>query len=228
MSVRVLLLQDHGFMRAGLKFLLEREDQYSVVAEVTSESEALRVCQAESPDLALIDFSVPQLNGVGVVAQIRQKHPQIRTVILSADDREDVAVMAFRSGASAIVLKSSSDAHLLKVMDVVSTTGSYLILDQDQQLAQGAHSRKAELDKRNPELGRLSPREFEVLRLVATGQSTKDVALTLGLAVQTAQSYRKTMMKKLGLNNVAVLTAFAIANGVVDTKTQWAPEVSAA
>jgi DNA-binding NarL/FixJ family response regulator len=203
-------------LRAGLKALLERHAQFSVIGEATSESEALRICRIESPDLVLIDFSVPELNGLAASAHIRSEHARIKVVALSDDDREEMVIRAFRSGVSACVWKGVSASNLLEVMETVSKGGSYLTLELYQQLLQSLESRRAELDDRNPKLGRLSARELEVLRLVASGQCTKDVAVTLGLSFETVRSYRKTMVKKLGFSNLALLTAFAIANGVVD------------
>jgi DNA-binding NarL/FixJ family response regulator len=206
-------------MRAGLRALLERHGQFSVVCEAASESEALQGCPIESPDLALIDFSVPHLNGLAAIARIRREHPRIRVVILLADDREDVVIEAFISGASAFVLKSVSGTNLLEVMDTVSKGGSFLTVELYQQLLQRVQTGKSKLDGRNPNLGGLSPRELEVLRLVVSGQRTKEAAVTMGLSFETTRSYRKTMMKKLGVTNVAVLTAFAIANGILDTES---------
>jgi DNA-binding NarL/FixJ family response regulator len=216
MSTRVVIVQDRGFMRAGLKALIERDGQFSVVGEAASQSEALQICKAYSPDLVVIDFSLSQLNGAATITQILCDYPQIRVVILSADDCEDIVTQAFRSGAHAFVLRGVSASSLLEVMDVVSKGGSYLSLELYQQLLRRVQRRKTELDAQNPKLGKLSPRELEVLRLVAGGQSSKDVAVTIGLTTETVRSYRKTMMKKLGVSNVAVLTTFAIVNGVVD------------
>lgn len=217
MPTRVLLLQEQGFMAAGLKTLLEQNGTYSVVGSAASQEEALQICRTDAPELALIDFSVPQLNGVATILRIRREHPKVRVIILSSVDREDLVISALRSGASAFVLKQVSGSDLLEIVDLVSKGGSYLSLDLWQQLLQREESHKTALDERTPGLGKLTQRELEVLQLVATGQCSKDVATTLGLTIQTARSYRKTMMNKLGINNVAVLTAFAIANGVVST-----------
>ena len=229
MSIRVLLLQADGFLRSALKALLERHGQFSVVGVTASESEALEICKTEAPEIALIDFSIPQLNGVTAIIGIRREHPQIKVVALSDNDREDAIIGAFRSGARAFVLKNSSDSRLIEILDVVSKGGSYLTVDMYQQLLHRWQSRKADSGDPTSKLGRLSPRERETLRLVTTGQCTKDVAVTLGLSFETARSYRKTMMKKLGVNNLATLTAFAIANGVVNPEKpcqdQMAPEV---
>jgi DNA-binding NarL/FixJ family response regulator len=203
-------------MRAGLRALIERNGQFSVVGEAASQREALQTCKTDSPDLVLIDFSLSRLDGAATITQILCNYPQIRVVILSADDREDIVTQALLSGAHGFVLKDVSGSTLLEVMDLVSKGGSYLSFDLYQQLLRRARSRKAELDNQNPKLGKLSPRELEVLRLVAAGQSTKDVAVMIGLTTETVRGYRKTMMKKLGLSKVAVLTAFAIANGVID------------
>jgi DNA-binding NarL/FixJ family response regulator len=218
MSIRVLLIQDGGFVRAGLKAVLERTGQFSVIAEAASRSEALRMCKTESPDLALIDLALPQLDGVAATAQIRREHPQIRIVILSADNSDDAVIRALASGASAVVLKTLADSDLLAVMNVMSRGGSYVSLEIYHHLLDSIQSRKDQLDHQNSKLRKLSPRELQVLQLVAAGHCSKDVAVTLGLTIETVRSYRKTMMQKLGVTNVAVLTAFAIANGAVDTE----------
>jgi DNA-binding NarL/FixJ family response regulator len=217
MSTRVVLVQGCGVMRAGLRALIERDGQFSVVGEAASQGEALQICKADSPDLVLIDFSLTQLNGIATITQILCDYPQIRVVILSAGDCADAVTEAFRSGARAFVLRGESGSTLLEVMDVVSKGGFYLSIELHRQLLQRVQSRRTELDGQSPELESLSPRELEVLRLVASGQSTKDVAVTIGLTIETVRSYRKTMMKKLRVSNVAVLTAFAITNGIVNT-----------
>jgi DNA-binding NarL/FixJ family response regulator len=217
-SIRVLLLQDPGFMRAGLRSLLEQHGKFSVVGEAACQMEASQLCRTASPDLILIDFSSPQLNAIAAITEIRRDHPQIGVVALSADGGKDLVIRAFRSGAGAFVLMRVSDSDLLEAMDAVSNGRSYLSVDLYQQVFHAIQNNNGDFDDRDKKLGKLSPREWDVLRLVALGQSTKEVATSLGLTVETVRTYRKTMMKKLGVTNVALVTAFAIANGVIDTE----------
>jgi DNA-binding NarL/FixJ family response regulator len=166
------------------------------------------------PPLVLMDIGLPGLNGVETTAEILRHHPGCKIVILSMYDDENSVVSAVRSGARAFVLKRASDNDLLEALRMVAAGGMYLSPQVSDRLL--TRIQKGDLEShQTPEvLESLSPREVQVLRLVADGKTSKEIAVLLDLREQTVRSYRKTMMKKLGVNNVAGLTQLALSSGL--------------
>jgi RNA polymerase sigma factor (sigma-70 family) len=161
----------------------------------------------------LMDIGLPGLNGVETTAEILRHHPDCKVVILSMYEDENSVVGAVRSGARGFVLKKVSDNDLLEALRVVANGGAYLSPQVSDRLL--TRIQKGDLEsKQDSALDALSPREVQVLRLVADGKTSKEIATLLDLSEQTVRSYRKTMMKKLGVNNVAGLTQLALSSGL--------------
>jgi len=219
MPYSVLLVDDHKIMRDGIKAILERSDEFTVVGEADNGTDALRLCKSEKPDLILMDIGLPGLNGIEVTTEVLRQAPRSKVIILSMYDDEHSVVSAIRSGARAFVLKKASDNDLVDALRTVAKGGSYLSPQVSDRLL--SRIQRGDLDaKPAPSaLEGLSPREMQVLRLVAEGKTSKEIAVILDLGLQTVRSYRKTMMKKLGVNNVASLTQLALAAGVTHFPT---------
>jgi DNA-binding NarL/FixJ family response regulator len=214
MSFQVLLVDDHKIMRDGIKAILRHSDEFEVMGESESGTEAVQICKQKRPDVILMDIGLPGLNGIETTVEILRHCPDMKVVILSMYDDEHSVVSAIRSGARAFVLKKASDNDLLDALRTVAKGGSYLSPQVSDRLLH--RIQKGDLDSK-PEatvLDGLSPRELQVLRLVAEGKTSKEIAVMLDLGLQTVRSYRKTMMKKLGVNNVAGLTQMALAAGI--------------
>ena len=160
------------------------------------------------------DIGLPDLNGVEITAEILRAHPAAKVVILSMFDDEHSVVTAVRSGARGFVLKRASDTDLLEALRIVAGGGMYLSPQVSDRLLQRIQTGNLDAAPLPPALGGLSPREVQVLRLVADGKTSKEIGSLLDLTEQTVRSYRKTMMKKLGVNNVASLTQLALNNGL--------------
>jgi DNA-binding NarL/FixJ family response regulator len=214
----IVLVDDHKLMRDGVKTILERSGEFRVVGEAESGPEAVQLCRKQSPDLVLMDIGLPGMNGIEATTEILRHCPGTKIAILSMFDDENSVVNAIRSGARAFVLKKASSGELLDALRTVARGGSYLsshvsdrLLTRIQRGDLEAHSRST--------LDTLSPRELQVLRLVAEGKTSKDIAVLLDLGLQTVRSYRKTMMKKLGVNNVAGLTQIALGAGLAHWNT---------
>ncbi|MEQ1884003.1 MAG: response regulator transcription factor [Bryobacteraceae bacterium] len=214
MPCSVLLVDDHKIMRDGIRAILSRDPELKVVGEAENGSDALQFVKNHQPDLVLMDIGLPGLNGVETTSEILRHHPDCKVVILSMYEDENTVVGAIRSGARGFILKKVSDSDLLEALRVIVAGGAYLSPQVSDRLL--TRIQKGDLDSKPATgvLSGLSPREVQVLRLVAEGKTSKEIATMLDLSEQTVRSYRKTMMKKLGVNNVAGLTQLALSAGV--------------
>ena len=214
MPFDVLLVDDHKIMRDGIKAILNRSDEFRVVGEAENGTDAVQFVKKFRPPLVLMDIGLPGLNGVETTAEILRHQPSCKIVILSMYDDENSVVSAVRSGARAFILKRASDNDLLEALRMVAAGGMYLSPQVSDRLL--TRIQKGDLESRQTPkvLESLSPREVQVLRLVADGKTSKEIAVLLDLREQTVRSYRKTMMKKLGVNNVAGLTQLALSTGL--------------
>jgi DNA-binding NarL/FixJ family response regulator len=217
MPYTVLLVDDHKMMRDGIRTILERSTEFRIVGEAENGIDAVHTCRKDRPEIVLMDIGLPGMNGIEATTEILRHCPGTKIVILSMFDDENSVVSAIRSGARAFVLKKASSVDLLDALRTVARGGSYLSSQVSDKLLM--RIRRGDLEPKLSPLDELSPRELQVLRLVAEGKTSKDIAVLLDLGLQTVRSYRKTMMKKLGVNNVAGLTQVALAAGL----TQWRP-----
>jgi DNA-binding NarL/FixJ family response regulator len=217
MAVDVLLVDDHKIMRDGIKAILNRSSEFRVAGEAENGTDAVQFVKKFRPQLVLMDIGLPGLNGVETTAEILRHQPDCKVVILSMYDDEDSVVSAVRSGARAFILKRASDNDLLEALRMVAAGGMYLSPQVSDRLLTRIQKGDLEARQMPQALESLSPREVQVLRLVADGKTSKEIAVLLDLREQTVRSYRKTMMKKLGVNNVAGLTQLALSTGLTQT-----------
>ncbi|MCX6634652.1 MAG: response regulator transcription factor, partial [Acidobacteria bacterium] len=214
MPFEILLVDDHKIMRDGIKAILRHSEEFHVAGEAENGAEAVQFCRRQKPDVVLMDIGLPGLSGIDATTEILRHCPETRVIILSMYDDEHSVVSAIRSGARAFVLKKASDNDLIDALRTVAKGGSYLSPQVSDKLL--ARIQRGDLEsRRSPSaLDGLSPRELQVLRLVAEGKTSKEIAVMLDLGLQTVRSYRKTMMKKLNVNNVAGLTQLALSAGL--------------
>ena len=217
MMYDVLLVDDHRLMRDGLRTILEHSGEFRVVGEAEDGTEAVQLCKRLRPDLVVMDIGLPGMNGVEATAEIVRHCADCKVLILSMHDDENAVVSAIRSGARAFVVKKASSADLMEALRMVAGGGSYLSPQISDRLLTRIQRGEQETRNSGVPMDMLSPRELQVLRLVAQGKTSKDIACMLDLGLQTVRSYRKTMMKKLGVSNIAGLTQVALAAGL----TQW-------
>jgi two-component system response regulator DegU len=219
MTSDVLLVDDHKIMRDGIKAILSRGQEFRVIGEAENGPDAVQAVKRLNPHLVLMDIGLPGLNGVETTIEILRHDPECKVVILSMYDDENSVVSAIRSGARAFILKKASDNDLLEALRMVARGGAYLSPQVSDRLL--ARIQKGDLNARQAPaaLEILSPRELQVLRMVAEGKTSKEIAVVLDLREQTIRSYRKTMMKKLGVNNVAGLTQLAVSTGLTTAAT---------
>lgn len=214
MAFSVLLVDDHKIMRDGIKAILRQNADFTVVGETDNGTDAVQMAKQLRPDIVLMDIGLQGLNGIEATTEILRHCPDIRVVILSMYDDEHSVVSAIRSGARAFVLKKASDSDLVDALRTVGKGGSYLSPQVSDRLLNRIQRGDLESKPMPAVLEKLSPREIQVLRMVAEGKTSKDIAVMLDLGLQTVRSYRKTMMKKLNVNNVASLTQLALAAGI--------------
>ncbi len=214
MSVEVLLVEDHAIVRHGIRTMLERSGDFRIVGEVDNGAEAVQFCKKSTPQLVLMDLALPGLNGIEATTEIVRHSPHARVVFLSAYDDDQSVVNAIRSGARGFVLKRATLGDLLDALRTVAKGGSYLSPQVSDRLLVRIQRGDLETGNSVSALDGLSPREQQVMRLIADGMTSKEIAANLDLGVETVRSYRKTLMKKLGVNNVAGLTQLAISSGM--------------
>ena len=214
MPYSIVLADDHQILRDGVKAILARQEEFVVVAEAGSGLDAIKICKELRPDLVLMEIALPGVSGVEVTAELLRHSPSTKVMILSMYDDEKSVVGAIRAGARAYVLKRSSANDLLDALRAVARGGSYLSPQVSDQLLRRIQRGDVAGAPGAAPLDSLSPRELQVMRLVTEGHTSKEVAALLNLGLQTVRSYRKTLMRKLGVTNAASLTQLALSTGV--------------
>jgi DNA-binding NarL/FixJ family response regulator len=214
MAYQILIVDDHKIFRDGIKSILEKREDFKVVGEADNGADAVQTCRRLKPELVLMDIGLPGLNGIEATVEIMRHCPDCKVVILSMYDDESSVVGAIRSGARAFVLKNASSDDLVDALRTVAKGGFYLCAEVTDRVQNRIQKGDLESKSLPPALETLSPRELQVLRLVAEGKTSKEIANMLDLGLQTVRSYRKTMMKKIGVNNIAGLTQLALSAGL--------------
>jgi DNA-binding NarL/FixJ family response regulator len=210
--IRVMLADDHRLFRAGICALLQTQGDVEVVAEAADGREALRLVAAQHPDVVLMDIMMPNLNGLDATARIGRAFPHTRVVILSMNADEDSVLKALRAGAVGYLVKTADPAELERAIRTVVRGERFLSAAVSQHVVAACLKR---VDTERTSLERLTPRQREVLQLIAEGHSTKEIAANLGITTHTAESYRGELMKALDIHDIATLTRYAIRTGLV-------------
>lgn len=208
MAIRVVLADDHILVRQSLKSLLEREG-FKVVAEASDGQEALRQVQSHQPDIAVIDISMPVLNGLDAAREIVRLAPKTKTILLTQHDEDEYISEALEAGMNGYVLKSQAAGDLIQAIQQVCRGQIYLSPGVSTAVVQAFRS------KSKKPTDPLTTRERQVLQLIAEGKSTKDVASMLGISVKTAESHRTRLMSKLDIHETASLVRYAVRRGLV-------------
>jgi len=209
MPIRIVLADDHVLVRQGLKSLLEREG-FQVIAEACDGQEAVSHVLSLQPDLAVMDISMPTLNGLDAARQMARSSPKTKTILLTQHDEPQYVSEAMEAGVKGYVLKNQVANDLLLAIRQVSRGQVYLSPGVSGAVME-AYQSKSEKSRKNP----LTLRERQVLQLIAEGKSTKDVASLLGISVKTAESHRTRLMQKLDIHETATLVLYAVRHGIV-------------
>lgn len=212
-SIRVLIADDHALIRTGLRGVLENLDGVEVVGEAADGQQALDLARALRPDILMTDISMPGLDGLKLTAAVGGEVPEARVLILSMHDEWAYADRAMRSGAAGYLIKDSGTAEVELAVRAVARGESYLSPAVSRQVV-AEYTRLAGEQAADP--GPLTPRQHEILKLIAEGLSTKGIARRLDISVKTVETHRAQLMERLGIHDVAGLVRYAIRNGLVD------------
>ena len=216
MTIRVLIADDHTIMRAGLRSLLEKEDQIEVVAEAENGRRAVQLAVAHKPDVVVMDVSMPDLNGIEATSHILESLPEAKVIALSMHTDKRFVMGMLRAGASGYLLKDCASQELAKAIVSVASNKKYLSPDIAGMVIEDSLYGVQQGGKTVSSM--LSAREREVLQLIAEGWSTKQIAVHLYVSGKTIETHRRQIMKKLDLHNIADLTKYAIREGLTSVE----------
>ena len=214
-KLTVLLADDHKLLRSGLKLLLQRNPDLLVVGEAADGEETLRLFGQLEPDILLLDLSMPNMDGMECLREIKSRRPDAKVIVLTMHEDENYIRQAMQAGASAYVQKSAADTDLFKAIEAVQAGELYLSQQDSKLLLHVLLSREQEtVDKQAPYV-LLSPREREVLRLIAHGYSLAEVAERLSLSIKTVDTYKVRLMEKLAATKKSELVSYAPKYGLL-------------
>lgn len=213
---RILIADDHEVVRKGLRSLLESETGLEVVGEASNGREAVERATAAKPDVVVLDIGMPELNGLEATRRIVKASPGTEVLILTVYETEEVIREVLRAGARGYVLKSDAGRFLLSAVEAVSAHKPYFTSRVSELVLAGFLSGDGlHPSEEMPSGAPLTPREREVLQLLAEGKTNKEVAASLGIGLKTVETHRMNLMAKLGLHSVVDLVRYAIRNGIV-------------
>jgi DNA-binding NarL/FixJ family response regulator len=210
----IVIAEDHTILRDGLRSLLNSDKQYEVVGEAADGLEALRCIEQCSPDLILLDLSMPRMSGVSVIKEVKARFPEVKVLALSVHDSEEYILEAFQLGVDGYCTKAASHSELLMAIGSVLSGKRYISPDISDKVLEGFIEERKTL-KATSSWETLTQREREVLKLVGEGYKNKEIADFLCISVKTVQKHRANIMRKLNLHTAPLLTNYAIDKGLV-------------
>ena len=208
--VRILIADDHEIVRAGLQQIMEAHSGWQVVATAANGREAVEKAVESKPDVAVIDYSLPFINGVEVTRQIRARSPRTEVLVFTMHDNEALIMDLLQAGARGYLLKSDANRHLVAAIDALSIHQPYLTSKVSEALLQSYKS------KSRPDSPTLTVRERQVVQLIAEGHSNKAIAKLLNISLKTVETHRSAVMRKLNLRSSAALVRYAVRNKIVE------------
>jgi len=214
-NVRIVLAEDHTILREGLRALLSADAKFEIVGEAADGRQAVRAVEKLGPDLVMMDLSMPRMTGMDAIREIKKRYPETKIIALTVHKTEEYLRTTLQVGANAYVLKDATRDELLMAIENVLKGQTYLSPGVSEKVIEGYLEGK---ESRLPSstLGLLSPREREILKLIAEGYKNKEIAADLCISLKTVEKHRANLMKKLDLHNAAALTAYAIEQGLVE------------
>ncbi|HXE48256.1 MAG TPA: response regulator transcription factor [Ramlibacter sp.] len=204
--VRIVLADDHDLVRSGIKALLSMVEGVEVIAEARNGQELITLVDTLMPDVVMTDISMPVMDGITAIAQIHAKHPQVRLLVLSMYDTVDFVKRAVANGACGYLMKDAPPFELEQSVRSVMATGSYFSPSIAQRLLQPSEPTVDD---------ELTHRQVEILRLIAQGRASKEIAFELGLSPKTVDVHRARIMERLHINDIASLTLYAVRKGLI-------------
>jgi DNA-binding NarL/FixJ family response regulator len=214
-GMKILLADDHDLMRRGLKSLLEARPGWSVCGEARTGTQAVSMAEEFQPDVAVLDVSMPELNGLDAARQIRKVAPKTEILILSVHYSDHLIREILRIGVRGYMVKSDSDRDLVNAIETLSRHKPFFTSCATELIL--THSRRVQTDASSSTdlVERLTPREREIVQLISEGKSSKEIASLLGISVKTAETHRANIMRKLHVHSVTDLVRYAVRNEIV-------------
>lgn len=214
-AMKILLADDHDLMRRGLKALLEARPGWSICGEARTGAQAVAMAEQFQPDVAVLDISMPELNGLEAARQVRKVSPKTEILILSVHYSDHLIREILRTGVRGYMVKSDSDRDLVNAIETLSRHKPFFTSCATELIL--THSRRIQSDSpASTDLGeRLTPREREIVQLISEGKSTKEIASLLGISIKTAETHRANIMRKLHVHSVTDLVRYAVRNEIV-------------
>ncbi len=213
-KIRILLVDDHSILRSGLRLLLNRQPNMEVIGEAGTGEEAIEKVRELSPDVALLDITMPGMSGLEAIGAIRKMCPSCRVLVLTMHANEEYLFQVLQAGGSGYVLKKAADTELIDAIETVARGGTFLYPEVVSMLVSDFLVR-ARKEGAKDALDTLTEREREVLRLVAEGYTSAEIAERLVLSPKTVDAHRAHIMEKLGLHSRAELVKFALRKGIL-------------
>jgi len=211
---RILIVEDHRILREGLRSLLTSNAELEVVGEAENGMEAIRKVRELSPDLILMDISMPKMDGLDAIREIKNEHPEVKLLVLTVHKAEEYVFAALKAGANGYLLKDSTYVELKLAIENVLLGRTYLSPGVSEKLV-SSYLEGKQPPRTESVIDTLTHRERQILKLIAEGHRNKSIAEFLCISVKTVEKHRSNLMKKLDLHNASELTAFAIENGLI-------------
>jgi two-component system, NarL family, nitrate/nitrite response regulator NarL len=205
-TIRIVLADDHDFVRMGIKALLSRIDGAQVIGEARDGAELIALVAGLAPDLVLTDISMPGIDGIAAITEIHGRYPQVKVLVLSMHDSVELIKQAIGKGACGYLMKDAPSFEVEQALRSVMTTGSYFSASISQRLLQPSAPTAAQ---------ELTPRQLEILTLIAKGHAAKQIGHQLGLSSKTVDVHRAHIMERLQLHDIASLTKYAVRKGLI-------------
>jgi DNA-binding NarL/FixJ family response regulator len=211
---RIVIAEDHTILREGLRMLLSSNPEFEVVGEARDGLEAIRAVDTLKPDLILMDLSMPRMNGVGAIQEIKKQSPSIKILVLTVHKTEEHILTALKTGADGYILKDATHSELMLAIDNIFSGRSYLSPGISEKVIEGYLEGRKSV-KSSTSWDTLTQREREILKMIAEGYRNKDIADYLCISAKTVEKHRANLMKKLDLHSASSLTAFAMEKGLI-------------
>ncbi len=217
-KLRILVVDDHGLVRRGALAVLQAQHGWRVVGEAVNGREAIEKTIKLKPDIAVVDIGMPELDGVEVTRQIRKEVPSTKVLVLTMHESDQMVQRALDAGAQGYILKSDLTECLVKAVKSVSDGERFLTPKVSEIVLEGFLNTKRQHQQSERAGTRPTPRETEIIQLLAEGKSNKEIATALGIAVRTVETHRSKIMLKLGLHSLAELIHYALRHKIIDAR----------
>jgi DNA-binding NarL/FixJ family response regulator len=215
-TLRIMIADDHDLVRRGLKMLLEAHPGWKVCAEAHSGREAVEMAEEIRPDIAIMDISMPELNGIEAARKIKKISPNTEMLILSMHHTDQLVREIIETGAKGYIIKSDSDRSLVAAVEALAVHKPFFTSCATEIMLESIRAKGSVSEVAQSVRDRLTPREREIVQLLSEGKSSKEVAVILGISVKTSETHRANIMRKLEIHSVSQLVRYAVRNQIVE------------